>query len=353
MNRTIVMLRLAVGASFLLPVYSASAQTGTIIEEMVVTAQRREQSLQDTPVSVTAFSGDAVEKLGMRQSVDITAQTPNFSVGYPNGDTGIPALFIRGVGLSDFRVFTPAAIAPYADDVYIAQNAGQIFQLLDMERVEVLRGPQGTLYGRNATGGAVNYISKKPTEELEGWARASGGQYGNRKFEGAVSGPLSDRVGARVAVLKNDSDGWMKNRFTGHDQQGVDEFAARALVQADASDSVDLLLNVHGGYTKSDSVQYRHLGVWDAGGAMCPLSDIRAGQCVDIFGYSERFPYTTTEGVMGPDARDYDQGNYDLEKENDTKFWGLSLTANADVGDFVVTSITAYDDLDDSRPEET
>ena len=116
-----------------------------IIEEVIVTAQKREQALQDTPVSVTAFTGRAIEDLGFRQSVDITAQTPNFNVGYPNGDTGVPAMFIRGVGLNDFAVLNQGPIASYVDEVYVSSNAAQIFQLLDVERVEVLRGPQGTL----------------------------------------------------------------------------------------------------------------------------------------------------------------------------------------------------------------
>ena len=164
-----------------------------VIEEVIVTAQKREQNLQETPVSVTAFSGDTIEALGFRQSVDITAQTPNFSVGYPNGDTGVPAPFIRGVGLNDFGVLNQGPIAAYADETYISSNAAQIFQLLDVERVEVLRGPQGTLYGRNATGGAVNFVSRKPTQEWSGWGRAGAGSWNSTKFEGAIGGPLGQR----------------------------------------------------------------------------------------------------------------------------------------------------------------
>ena len=148
----------AISSTMPLTVYSQEAVDGQI-EEIIVSAQRRDQNLQDIPLSVTAFTDDTIKALGFTQSVDIAAQTPNFSVGYPNGETGIPAMFIRGVGVSDFRVFTPAAIAPYADEVYVAQSAGQIFQLLDMDRIEVLRGPQGTLYGRNATGGATGTAS--------------------------------------------------------------------------------------------------------------------------------------------------------------------------------------------------
>jgi iron complex outermembrane receptor protein len=329
-----------------------SAATG-MMEEVIVTAQKREQSLQKTPISLTAFTGDTIEALGLRQSVDVTAQTPNFSVGYPNGDTGVPAPFIRGVGLNDFGVLNQGPIAAYADQTYISSNAAQIFQLLDVERVEVLRGPQGTLYGRNATGGAVNFVSRKPTEDWEGWARAGAGSWGLTKFEGAFGGPLSDTTAFRAAVLKTESDGWMKNRFTGNDQQGIDELAWRVLIESQPNEDLNLLLNIRGGSTKSDAVQYRHLGVWDANGAMCSNAEILAGNCVDIFGYSEEIAYTTFNGVDVPATPDYDEGNYDFEAKNDTDFWGVSLIVDWTKGDYLITSITSFDDMEDFRPEET
>jgi iron complex outermembrane receptor protein len=332
---------------------ATAEQSSALIEEIIVTAQKREERLQDVPVSVTAFSGAAIEALGFRQSVDITAQTPNFSVGYPNGDTGVPAPFIRGVGLNDFGVLNQGPVAAYMDETYISSNAAQIFQLLDVERVEVLRGPQGTLYGRNATGGAVNYVSRKPTQEWDGYVRGGVGSWGLTKIEGAMGGPLGDRTAFRAAVVKTDSDGWMKNRFTGNDQQGIDELAWRVMLETQPTDSLNLLFNIRGGQTKSDAVQYRHLGVWDAGGNMCGNAAIRAGQCVDIFGYSEQAPYTTLGGVDAPAVPDYDEGNYDFEAQNDTKFWGASLTVDWTLGAYVLTSITSFDDVGDFRPEET
>lgn len=350
------MTRLSVSLSLvvvlLLPA-AAQAETSGLMEEIVVTAQKREERLQEVPVSVTAFSGEAIEALGFRQSVDVTAQTPNFSVGYPNGDTGVPAPFIRGVGLNDFGVLNQGPIAAYMDETYISSNAAQIFQLLDVERVEVLRGPQGTLYGRNATGGAVNFVSRKPTQEWDGFVRAGAGSWGLTKFEAAGGGPLGDNTAFRAAVVKTDSDGWMKNRFTGNDQQGIDELAWRVLLETQPTESLNLLFNVRGGKTESDAVQYRHLGVWDSGGNMCSNAAIRAGQCVDIFGYSEEAPYTTLTGIDVPAVPDYDEGNYDFEAKNDTEFWGVSLTVDWTVGEYVLTSITSFDDVDDFRPEET
>jgi iron complex outermembrane receptor protein len=336
-----------------LPIVSAESTGEAIMEEIIVTAQKRSENLQETPVSVTAFTGDAIEALGFRQSVDITAQTPNYSVGYPNGDTGVPAPFIRGVGLNDFGVLNQGPIAAYSDQTYISSNAAQIFQLLDVERVEILRGPQGTLYGRNATGGAVNFISRKPTDQWEGWVRAGAGSWDSMKLEGAFGGPLGDTTAFRASVLKTESDGWMENKFTGNDQNGIDELAWRVLIESQPTDNLNLLLNVRGGETKSDAVQYRHLGVWDENGAMCSNAAILAGQCADIFGYSEERPYTTLNGVDAPAVPDYDEGNYDFEAENDTNFWGVSLIADWTYGDYLITSITSYDDMDDFRPEET
>jgi iron complex outermembrane receptor protein len=348
-------LALAACSTIALGFVSTGFSASEVMEEVIVTAQKREQNLQDTPISVTAFTGGAIEALGFRQSVDITAQTPNFSVGYPNGDTGVPAPFIRGVGLNDFGVLNQGPIAAYSDQSYISSNAAQIFQLLDVERVEVLRGPQGTLYGRNATGGAVNFISRKPTPSWEGWARAGAGSWGSTKLEGAVSGPLGEQTAFRVAVLKNDSDGWLKNRFTGNDQQGMDELAWRVLIESEATENLNVMINVHGGKTESDSPQYRHLGVWegDGSGNMCSNADILGGRCVDIFGYSEEAAYTTLNGIDAPATPGYDEGNYDFESRNETDFWGASLTLDWKVGDYVITSITSYDEVDDFRPEET
>ncbi len=342
------------------PMAMSEPASSVFIEEIVVTAQKREERLQDTPVSVTAFTGEVIEKLGLRQSVDVTAQTPNFSVGYPNGDTGVPALFIRGVGLNDFGTLNQGPIASYVDESYIASNAAQIFQLLDIDRVEVLRGPQGTLYGRNATGGAVNFVSRKPTPEWDGWARAGYGSWETTKFEGAFGGPIADGLGIRAAILKNDSDGWMKNKVTGNDVNGSDELAWRVLIEADPTETFNLLLNVRGGKSESDSPQYQHLGTTDpasvaVGGAdQCTTSQIARLQCVDFFGYTEQAAYSTPfTGIDVPAVRAYDEGNYDYEPQNDTSFWGTSLTATLAIGDVEVTSVTSYDDIDDSRPEET
>lgn len=328
---------------FSAPVFPAAGESEatSYMEEVVVTAQKRQQNLQDVAASVSAFSGDTIEKLGIRQSVDITAQTPNFNVGYPNGDSGIPAMYIRGVGLNDYGVLNSGPVATYSDQVYLASNALQIFQLLDVERVEVLRGPQGTLYGRNANGGAVNFISRKPGDSSEGWLQASAGTFGTTKLSAAFGGAINDQWGARLALVKNDSDGWLENQVTGHELNGFDTLGYRLLISFNPSDDLDFLLNFHGGQVDSDSVAYQHRGTVDPADLATPCDTTRILnlQCTDVFGYRE--------------TDDYDEGSYDFEGQNNTDFWGVSLTVNKEVGDVLITSISAWDEVDNSRPEET
>ncbi|MCB1663729.1 MAG: TonB-dependent receptor, partial [Pseudomonadales bacterium] len=147
----------------------SSLTSAAVLEEVVVTAQKREQNLQDVSVAVTAFSGNALRELNMTNSVDIAGQTPGLNIGTPVGEGNNPSITLRGVGLNDFNDNNEGPIAVYRDEIYQSAMPGLTFQLFDMERVEVLRGPQGTLYGRNATGGLVHFISKKPTKEMEGY----------------------------------------------------------------------------------------------------------------------------------------------------------------------------------------
>src|SRR5471032_1202898 len=131
------------------------------LAEVVVTAQHREESLQDVPIAVTAFSQDDLEKLGLQDPTGLAAQTPSLEIKGTQGESK-PNVFIRGVGNNDFNATASGAVGFYADQVYQGLPSAQLFQMFDLDRVEVLRGPQGTLYGRNTTGGAINFISRQP-----------------------------------------------------------------------------------------------------------------------------------------------------------------------------------------------
>ena len=187
-------------------------QRASVLEEIIVTAQKREQSIQDVGITITAYSGYQIKALGFEDSSDIAAMTPGVYISGAVG--GQQSLFtIRGVTQNDFNDTTESPIAVYVDDSYVGFSQGQLFGMFDLERVEVLKGPQGTLFGRNATGGLIHYISRKPTQELEGYGEVTYGSYNQARFEGAVGGPLSDTLAARAAVFYNRFDEIIDNDY--------------------------------------------------------------------------------------------------------------------------------------------
>jgi iron complex outermembrane receptor protein len=181
------------------------------VDEIVVTAQRREQNLQKVPISITAVSGVALRDMGLTRSTDIVRLTPGVSISASSG--GESAQYtMRGVTQNDYAEIAEGPIAVYVDDSYIPNLQGANFGFYDMDRVEVLKGPQGILFGRNATGGLVHYIIAKPTDHLEGFGQATYGSFNQARFEGALSGPLSDTFSARASILFDRNSGYWKNQ---------------------------------------------------------------------------------------------------------------------------------------------
>ncbi|MFT5572284.1 MAG: iron complex outermembrane receptor protein [Cryomorphaceae bacterium] len=213
-----------------------------LLEEIVVTAQKREQGLQDVGVSITAFTGQQMEALGWENSLDVAAQTPGLTTTSNTGDPGNIALFsIRGVSQLDFAEGQEAPIAIYRDEAYISSPGASGAPIFDINRIEVLRGPQGTLYGRNATGGLVHFVSNKPTDENESSIGVTIGEYGQVGLEGYVSGPMSDNVRGRLAFYHNEDDGYIENRI-GEDKRADDTTSVRAMLDIDFGESSNLLL---------------------------------------------------------------------------------------------------------------
>ena len=146
-----------------------STTTGAqVLEEVIVTAQKREQQAQDVGIAITAFTGDQLDALGFVNAQQVSAMAPGVSTVQPNGPSNY-AIAIRGVAQNDFISNQESPVSVYIDDVYLSQMSAAGFMLFDMARVEILRGPQGTLYGRNATGGLVHYITRKPSDEISGY----------------------------------------------------------------------------------------------------------------------------------------------------------------------------------------
>ncbi len=328
--------------SLVIPALS-SAQSSAL-EEIVVTAQKREQNLQDVPISVTAFSGDMVDDFGFEDTRDIFYQTPNVDVTQYSYYGNIT---IRGNATLNPSLAGEGNVSLYFDDVYrpTAFYGGNM--MLDVERVEVLRGPQGTLFGRNSTAGLVHFISRKPTEELEGYANLELGSYDTRIFEGAISGPLSNRVRGRVAVKHHENDGFQTNQGPAGGKLAVtDRLAARGHLDFDLSEDVNLLLSVEVSDLDDIGQAFNYWGLLDpATLEQCAPERIRAGECVGggaFFGLPtfadpdpdvER-PYTELDPDNGG-------GRYTLETLSVTArlTWQLSDSLE-------LVSITAYDSHD-------
>jgi iron complex outermembrane receptor protein len=217
------------------------------LEQVIVTAQKRPQAAQTAPVAITAISGDSLVKAGVQTSNDIADMTSGLKISPVFGTGNIPNIAIRGVGLNDFRDYNESPSAVYVDEVYKGALASLDFQLFDVGRVEVLKGPQGTLFGRNATGGLIHYITQKPTYEFESFVRGSGGSYGDLNLEAAIGGPITESVATRLSVMMRRNDGIQQNQNTApgaEDANQVDLKAVRGQLNFDISKGSSLLVSV-------------------------------------------------------------------------------------------------------------
>lgn len=316
----------AVAATLLSPAVLVQA---AMIEEVVVTAQKREQNLQDVGIAVTAFSGDTIKEMGFSNSTDVAAQTPGLNIGTPVGEGNNPSIVLRGVGLNDFNDNNEGPIAVYKDEVYVSLMAGQTFQLFDIDRVEVLRGPQGTLYGRNATGGLVHFITNKPTEEFDAYVDLTIAENSQIKFEGAVGGSLSDTARGRLSIATNRHDGYVKNRI-GPDGNQADSLAIRGQLELDVHENGKLSFVASYGDTDTLSPKYQH-------------QTVRGG--VNVSGPDD-FGYEDTDG-------DVFAGEYDTDGILSIESVGLDTKVDWDFDDVSLTSITSYLELDKQHIEDT
>ena len=230
---------------------AAPAPAGKI-EEVVVTAQRRKQSLQKTPVAVTAVTGDGLVEQGVRTVADIAVLVPSLQIA-PSG-----TIALRGVGESNINEKGENAVAVHVDGVYLSRPASVMGAgLFDIERVEVLRGPQGTLYGRNATSGSMNIITNAPTFTLGGAAAAELGNYNARQLSGMVNVPVSDTVALRVAFQNIEHDGYTPSAIAGHPRQdSADVTAVRASLLYKPNPGFSALLRVDTSTDRGISVPY-------------------------------------------------------------------------------------------------
>ena len=209
----------------------APAQGVSAVEELVVTARRREESLKDVPVAVTAVSAERLEATGAADITTLQQSTPNLTVQVARGSNSTLISFIRGVGQQDPLWGFEPGVGLYVDDVYIARPQGAVLDIFDIERMEVLRGPQGTLYGRNTIGGAIKYVTAKIDGEPDMRFKGQFGSYNQRDFIGSAKGMVSDSLGVGLTWASFDRDGYGSNLTTGAEHYNKDVAAARATVE--------------------------------------------------------------------------------------------------------------------------
>ncbi len=242
--RSITLISIVAAAVFLTGM-NVGAQ---VMEEVVVTAQKREQNVQDVGIAVTALSGDQITALGYEKSTMVFDMAPGVQLVQPNSRASY-GVSIRGVIQTDFADHQEHPVSIYVDEAYISQSSGAGFQLFDLERVEILRGPQGTLYGRNATGGTVSFVTKKPSQEFDAYVQAKYGSYDNKGVEFAIGGGITESISARFSGNGNWHDPFAENRVAS-DLFDDNAGAFRAQVLMEINDDVSLLVNGRGAYSE-------------------------------------------------------------------------------------------------------
>jgi iron complex outermembrane receptor protein len=200
------------------PAEAAVADTdANALEEITVTAQRRVERLQDTPISITAFTAAGIERSGATDVAQLANLAPNVRFDFTapvSGASDAAGIFIRGVGQADFALTTEAGVGTYVDGVYMSRSIGGVLDVLDIDRVEILRGPQGTLFGRNTIGGAINIVSDKPTEQFGGTGELELGSFNRRNLRGTINLPVSDSVKLRLTASSKEEDGYVHSLLT-------------------------------------------------------------------------------------------------------------------------------------------
>jgi len=324
--------------------------TGWLIEEITVTARKREESLQDTPISISAYTAESLEYRGVTQLSEIADFTPNLvfqnnaSFG---GASNAAAVYIRGIGQKEFLPTVEPGVGIYVDGVYIARSVGAILDIVDVERVEVLRGPQGTLFGRNTIGGAINITTKKPNEELSGQVELTGGS--DERADGQVSFnlPITDRFFSKITLASFNRDGYLERLDDGKELGNNNSDAGRLALRWLATDNLEFNFSLDGTRAREHGPALRLLGItYDVGlsGINFPLvhNMMRAPACYPPDSGDPNNPDCYNTQYMASDRKDKGTG----PSYSDTDIWGTNLTVDWDLGAVAIKSITAYRNLD-------
>lgn len=358
---------IAVVAGSASPAIAVAASTGHL-EEVVVTAQKREENLQETPLSITALSDTALEKRGITNTADLMGEIPSVAGFESPGSRGTTGLTIRGMASgAPANLSVDPAIGIYLDGVFVGKNVGSAMDVAELERVEIVRGPQGTLYGRNATGGAVNFISKKPTGEFGLRLTGAVGNYDHRSLKLNMDLPALGQVGEGLGQLAisagyqtRERDGFQENHSPGgQDFNDLDRQAWRLTAKWDLTNNFSVDYNYdHSALDESNALeQVVGFNTVDAAGEVdrvAALQGILAGArfWAATPGTDPRISgrwipslektMAAYQGALAQGPGRVDHGRADFSPRTDTEVDGHALTLNWNIGDLLLKSITAY-----------
>lgn len=296
--------------------FSAAVTEGYQIEEIIITAQKRETNIQDTPVAISAFGEERLERSGIQSVSDLSNQVP--SLQFSNfGNVVFMAL--RGIGMENATAGGDPGVAYHIDGVYIGRPSATMANFWDVERMEVLRGPQGTLYGRNTTGGSVNMITKKPVDEYQLYGDITIGDYDWLRTRVTTNVPLNTNLLSRISLIKEDRDGYQDNKFPGgSDADDADSVGARAHLLWDINSDIEFLLTFN--YHDVDSVG---------------SSPVVTGPFPDVIAGGPRLAGLTNTNKAH-------ETNKNTREDGSNTFNGATTTLRWDLGKVLFTSITAY-----------
>lgn len=238
----------AVQAQTVDPSASTASQEASTVDEIVVTAQRRSERLSDVPIAVSAYGSETIKEARITTVAEIAARTPNFT--NTSASAGDPHLFIRGIGSTEDAAAGDRSVGVFIDDVYVGRGGAMLADFFDVERLEVLRGPQGTLYGRNVVGGSVNIVTQKPTFVHDAAVEATVGSYDLLEGRAFINAPFNDQLAGRLAVTHSEHDGYALNTFTGHRVEAADVTSVRGALRYDPNEDVSVILRANGSWNR-------------------------------------------------------------------------------------------------------
>jgi iron complex outermembrane recepter protein len=302
-----------------------------VLEEVTVTAQKRNQSMQDVPVAVTAYTGEDLQQGRISDVADLSVANPSFTINVQHNKVSNSPAHIRGVGTTGTNAAFEGAVGLYVDGVYRSRPGMVMSTFNDIGSLEILRGPQGTLFGKNTSAGALVLASNSPTFEFDAGLEANLGNYHREKFSGYVNGPVTDTLALRFAAISNQRDGYFDNPFTGNNTQNIDtqSYKLQALFEPVDRWSARLIAD----YSESDErCCYSLAGRYDPEGDFeNPLDQLYST-------FTNGAPYFNETGDAG-NRRNVNN----VDGTDETEDWGLSLDLHVDLTDSMqLRSITSY-----------